>query len=90
AAALTTLIVRRVNGDSALLHCINGFADQPMLACTSSRTPPEGALACAPGGGTLPPALWHLLFSAKGLLQLYQSRRRLSIGAAEFFTIFLS
>ena len=40
-AALTALIVRRVNGDSALLHCINGFADQPMLACTSSRTPPR-------------------------------------------------
>ena len=47
-------------------------------------------LAAALGSGTLPPVLWHLLFSAKGLLQLYQSRMRLSIGAAEFFTIFLS
>ena len=45
-AALTALVVRRVNG----------FADQPMLACASRRTPPEGALACAPGSGTLPPA----------------------------------
>ena len=44
-AALTALIVRRVNG----------LGDQPRLACTSSRTPPEGALACAPGSGTLPP-----------------------------------
>ena len=26
-----------------------------MFACTSSRTPPVGALACAPGSGTLPP-----------------------------------
>ena len=74
------LVVRRVKG----------FVDQPRLASTSRRTPPVGALACAPGSGTLPPVLWHLLFSAKGLLQLYQSRMRLSIGAAEFFTIFLS
>ena len=44
-AALTALVVRRING--------NG--DQPILACTSSRTPPVGALACAPGRGTLPP-----------------------------------
>ena len=44
-AALTALIVRRVNG----------HGDQPRLACTSSRAPPEGALACAPGSGTLPP-----------------------------------
>ena len=44
-AALTALIV----------HRINGHGDQPMPACTSSRAPPEGALACAPGGGTLPP-----------------------------------
>ena len=35
---------------------VNGFADQPMLACASRRAPPEGALACAPGSGTLPPA----------------------------------
>ena len=46
-AALTALIVRRVNG----------HGDQPMLACASRRTPPEGALACAPGSGILPPAL---------------------------------
>ena len=26
-----------------------------MLTCASRRTPPEGALACAPGSGTLPP-----------------------------------
>ena len=45
-AALTALIVRRVNG----------HGDQPMPACTSSRAPPEGALARAPGSGTLPPA----------------------------------
>ena len=38
-----------------LLYCINGFADQPMLACTSPRTPPGGALAGAPGSDTLPP-----------------------------------
>ena len=44
-AALTALIVRRVNG----------HGDQPMLTCASRRTPPEGALACAPGSGTLPP-----------------------------------
>ena len=25
-----------------LLYCINGFADQPMLACTSPRTPRRG------------------------------------------------
>ncbi|WP_419643410.1 hypothetical protein, partial [Victivallis vadensis] len=43
-AALTALIVRRVNG----------LGDQPRPASVSSRTPPEGALACAPGGGTLP------------------------------------
>ena len=46
-AALTALIVRRVNG----------HGDQPMLTCASRRTPPEGALACALGNGTLPPAL---------------------------------
>ena len=90
-AALTALVVRHVNGNVALLvRRVDGFVDQPRLACTSRRTPPVGALACALGGGTLPPVLWHLLFSAKGLLQLYQSRMRLSIGAAEFFTIFLS
>ena len=38
-----------------LLYCINGFADQPRLASVSRRTPPGGALACAPGSGTLPP-----------------------------------
>ncbi|WP_302454849.1 hypothetical protein, partial [Victivallis vadensis] len=45
-AALTALVVRRGNGHGG----------QPMLACTSSRTPPVGALACVPGSGTLPPA----------------------------------
>ena len=90
-AALTALVVRHVNGNVALLvRRVDGFVDQPRLASTSRRTPPVGALACAPGRGTLPSVLWHLLFSAKGLLQLYQSRMRLSIGATEFFTIFLS
>ena len=45
-AALTALVVRRGNGHGG----------QPMLACTSSRTPPGGALACALGSGILPPA----------------------------------
>ena len=55
-AALTALVVRRIKGDAALLmHCINGFADQPWLASASRRTPPGGALACALGGGILPP-----------------------------------
>ena len=44
-AALTALVVRRVKG----------FADQPMFACAKRRAPPVGALACAPGSGTLPP-----------------------------------
>ena len=57
-AALTALVVRRENGNVALLVCRgNGLVDQPRLACTSRRTPSVGALACAPGGGTLPPAL---------------------------------
>ena len=55
-AALTALIVRRVkDGVVLLMRRVNGLGDQPRLACTSSRTPPEGALACAPGSGTLPP-----------------------------------
>ena len=96
-AALTALVVRRVNSGVALfVRRINGFADRPRLACTGSphaprrgigvrtrqrhlaaraccaphkwlcrptaalpvpaaRTPPVGALACAPGSGTLPP-----------------------------------
>ena len=57
-AALTALVVRHENGNVALLVCRgNGLVDQPRLACTSRRTPSVGALACAPGGGTLPPAL---------------------------------
>ena len=44
-AALTALIVRRVSG----------YGDQPMFACAKRRAPPVGALACAPGSGTLPP-----------------------------------
>ena len=57
-AALTALVVRRENGNVALLVCRgNGLVDQPRLACTSRRTPSVGALACAPGGGTLPPHL---------------------------------
>ena len=54
-AARTRAVVRRVNGDVALLIChVNSLGDQPRLACSSSRTPPGGALACAPGSGTLP------------------------------------
>ncbi len=57
-AALTALIVRRVKGSMALLmYRIDGLGDQPQLACTSRRTPPGGALARAPGSGTLPHAL---------------------------------
>ena len=44
-AALTALVVRRENG----------LGDQPMFASARRRTPPVGALACAPGSGTLPP-----------------------------------
>ena len=56
AAALTALVVRRVNGDVALfVRLVNGFADRPRPACTGSPQPPVGALACAPGSGTLPP-----------------------------------
>ena len=55
-AALTALVVRHVNGNVALLvRRVDGFVDQPRLASTSRRTPPVGALACAPGRGTLPP-----------------------------------
>ena len=43
-AALTALVVRR----------ISGYADRPMpCLCLVAR--PRGALACAPGSGTLPP-----------------------------------
>ena len=57
-AALTALVVRRVkDGVVLLMRRVNGLGDQPRLACTSSRTPPEGALACAPGSDTLPHAL---------------------------------
>ena len=57
-AALTALIVRRVKGSMALLmYRIDGLGDQPQLACTSRRTPPGGALARAPGSGTVPHAL---------------------------------
>ena len=37
-----------------LLYCINGFADQPMLASASRRATPKG-VERAPGSGTLPP-----------------------------------
>ena len=49
-AALTALVVRRENG----------LGDQPMFASARRRTPPVGALACAPGSGTLPPPCRHL------------------------------
>ena len=56
-AALTALVVRRVNGGVALfMHCVNGLADQPMSASTSRRATPKG-VERALGGGTLPPAL---------------------------------
>ena len=48
-----------------------------MLACTSSRTPPGGALACAPGSGTLPPfaALAALVVRrVKGIAVLFVRR----------------
>ena len=54
-AALTALIVRRVNRGVALfMHCVNGLADQPMPASTSRRATPKG-VERTPGGGTLPP-----------------------------------
>ena len=56
-AALTALIVRRENGNSALLYCTNGFADQPRLACTKCRATPKG-VERAPGSGTLPPLFY--------------------------------
>ena len=55
-AALTALIVRRVKGNVALhMRRVNGLGAQPRPASVSRRTPPEGALAYAPGCGTLPP-----------------------------------
>ena len=55
-AALAALVVRRGKGNVALLvRRASGFADQPRLASASRRTPSVGALACAPGSGTLPP-----------------------------------
>ncbi len=54
-AALTALVVRRVNGGVALfMHCVNGLADQPMPASASRRATPKG-VERAPGCGTLPP-----------------------------------
>ena len=48
--------VRRVSGDAALfMYCISGDTDRPCFARASRRTPPGGALACALGGGILPP-----------------------------------
>ena len=56
-AALTALIVRRVKGSSALaVRRVSGYENRPSPACASRRTPPGGALACASGSGTLPPA----------------------------------
>ena len=56
-APLAALVVRRGKGNVALLvRHASGFADQPRLACARCRTPPGGALARAPGSGTLPPA----------------------------------
>ena len=42
AAALTALVVRRVNGDVALfVRLVNGFADRPRPACTGSPHAPR-------------------------------------------------
>ena len=55
-AALTALVVRRVNGDVALLIChVNSLGDQPRLACARRRATPKG-VERALGSGTLPPA----------------------------------
>ena len=55
-AALTALVVRRINGDVTLfVRLVNGFATDQGLPVPAARTPPVGALACAPGSGTLPP-----------------------------------
>ena len=64
-AALTALVVRRVNGDVTLfVRRVNGFADRPMPACTGRPHAPRRGigvrtrqrhLAAAPGSGTLPP-----------------------------------
>ena len=64
-AALAALVVRRGKGNVALLvRRASGFADQPRLACARCRTPPGGALARAPGSGTLPPRRWPRLLCA--------------------------
>ena len=64
-AALTALVVRRINGDVTLfVRLVNGFADRPMPACTGRPHAPRRGigvrtrqrhLAAAPGSGTLPP-----------------------------------
>ena len=42
AAALTALVVRRVNGDVTLfVRRVNGFADRPMPACTGRPHAPR-------------------------------------------------
>ena len=46
-AALTALVGRRVNG----------HGNQPCCLYWLPARPPQGALACAPGSGTLPPHL---------------------------------
>ena len=72
-AALTALVVRRVSGDAALfMYCISGDTDRPCFARASRRTPPGGALACALGGGTLPPAL--VVRRVNGLAALFMYR----------------
>ena len=64
-AALAALVVRRGKGNVALLvRRTDGLADQPSLACARCRTPPGGALARAPGSGTLPPRRWPRLLCA--------------------------
>ena len=55
-AALTALVVRRVNGIAALcMRRVNDIENQPRLASTSRRATPKG-VERAPGSGTLPPA----------------------------------
>ena len=62
AAALAALVVRRGKGNVALhMRRVNGLGDQPRLACARCRTPPGGALARAPGSGTLPPSCNNIM-----------------------------
>ena len=55
-AALTALVVRRVNSGVALfVRRVNGFADRPRLACAGRPHAPRRGIGVRPGSGTLPP-----------------------------------